>query len=114
MPPTVTALESELIGVETRDGSPSQITVGFTITGSVLLEDIIWTYTPAQGNSSVDVSALATTNSSKYQLSSDLRTLTIFNLDFFDAGNFTLRATNVAGMATGLVELIVHGKETIK
>ena len=108
MPPTVTPLGSELVGVETRDGTPSQISVSFIITGPVQLEDISWTYTPAQGNSSVDVAALAT-NSSKYALSGDLRTLTIFDLNFTDTGNFTLLAANVAGMATGTARLMVFG-----
>lgn len=114
VPPTVTPLDREPIGVETRDGTPSQITVGFSITRafpSVQLDDITWNYTPTRGSTETsDVAALAN-NSSKYVLSDDLRTLTIFNLNFSDAGYFTLSAINEAGMRNATLELIIHGKK---
>lgn len=114
VPPTVTAIDSEPIGVETRDGTPSQITVGFSITRDfpeVELDNITWTYI-AQGqgqDQNVDVLTLAS-NNSRYELSDDRRTLTIIDVSFSDAGTFTLVATNEAGIGSTSLELIVHGK----
>ena len=56
-----------------------------------------------------DVAMLAS-NDTKYQLSDNLRMLVISNLSFFDAGLFTLNATNEAGTGSATLELIVHGK----
>ena len=116
MPPTVTPLKAEPIGVETRDGTPSHITVGFSITRdypSVQLEDITWSYTPIRGSMETSDVATLASNSSKYLLSDDLRTLTISNLSFSDAGYFTLNATNEAGMGSATLELIIHGMLTL-
>ena len=111
VPPTITPMEAAPIGVETRDGRPSDITVGFTITRSdpeVQLENITWTYTINDTN--MDVQDLVMEDSSKYQLSDNLRTLTIFNLSFFDAGSITLTASNEAGTVSSTLQLIVHGQ----
>ena len=102
MPPTVVPVEANLIGVESREGTPSEITVGFTITGAfpeVLIENITWIHA---GN---DI----TMNSSKYSLSADLCTLTIFNLSFIDSGSITLIARNEAGTGRGTLQLTVYG-----
>ena len=110
VPPTVTAVDSQPIGVETRDGRPSEITVRFTITRDdpeVALDDITWTYTN-RSDISVDVAALVMMDS-RFQLSADLRSLTISNLSFFDAGSITVNATNEAGTGSGTLQLIIHG-----
>ena len=109
--PTVSPLGEEHIGIETRDGTPSQITLGFSITNAIpSVDDITWTYTPTRGNTAeaVDVKALANSND-KYMLSNDLKTLTIFTVNFTDAGFFTLNATNIIGSNSATLELTVHG-----
>ena len=116
VPPTVTPTEEELIGVEHRDNTSSDITVSFTITRAfpaVEVQDIVWSYTLTRGpmnSTEMDVLTLAM-NSSKYSLSADRRSLIIYDVDFFDAGYFTVNATNEAGTGTATQELIVHGEE---
>ena len=115
MPPTVEPGSSEpIIGVETRDGSPSQISVTFSITRdvpAVEVDDIFWTYRANEDpRVMIDVAAQVVNNSNKYSLSDDLTTLTIFNLNFSDGGFFTLSATNEAGMSNATQELVIHGE----
>ena len=112
VPPTVTPTVSQLIGVETRDGRPSEIEIGFSIsqaTPPVQLENITWTYVDQITMEQFDIAALAS-NDTKYQLSEDLRTLTISDLNFFDAGLFIFNATNEAGTGSAILQLMVHGK----
>lgn len=112
VPPTVTPRNERPIGVETRDGSPSEIIIGFSITRDfppVVLDDITWTYTRRDSTEQEDVAILAS-NSTKYTLSSNLRSLTITNLNFSDAGYFNLTASNEAGVGIGRLQLIIHGK----
>ena len=112
VPPTVTPIESQLIGVETRDGRPSKIEIRFFIsraTPPVQLENITWTYVDQITMEQLDIAALAS-NDSKYQLSEDLRTFTISDLSFFDAGRFTFNATNEAGTGSATLQLVVHGE----
>ena len=109
------AIDNEPIGVETRDGTPSQITVGFRVTRDfpeVELDDITWTYVAQDQGSmeTIDVLMFAS-NSSRYELSDDRRTLTIYDVNLFDAGIFTLSATNEAGMGSASLELVIHGKD---
>lgn len=112
MPPTVEPGSSgPVIGVETRDGSPSQISVTFSITRAkpaVELDDISWTYRTKSRNI-IDVAAMVS-SSRKYEFSNDLLTLTIFNLSLSDGGFFTLNATNEAGMDSSNQELVIHGE----
>lgn len=114
MPPTVEPGSLEpVIGVETRDGSPSQISVTFSITRdvpAVEVDDISWTYHTNEDPGLIDVAALVVNNSDKYSFSDDLRTLTIFNLSLSDGGFFTLSATNEAGTSSATQELVIHGE----
>ena len=110
--PQVTPIESQPIGVETRDGSPSEIEIGFSIsraTPPVQLENITWTYVDLITMEQFDITSLGS-NNTKYQLSEDLRMLTISDLNFFDAGLFTFNATNEAGTNSTTLQLVVHGK----
>ena len=112
--PTVTPGRSEpVIGLLTRDGSPSQINVTFSITRAkpaVELEDIFWTYHTNENPADTTEVEVLVQNSSKYKFSDDLRTLTIFNLSLSDGGVFMLSATNAAGMDSARQELIIHGE----
>lgn len=118
MPPTVTPTEEELIGVEHRDNTTSDITVSFSITRAfpaVEVQDIVWSYTLSRGpmnSTKMDVLALAM-NSSKYNLSADRRSLVVYDVDFFDAGYFTVNATNEAGIGTATQEFVVHGERVV-
>ena len=110
MPPTVNPMETELIGVETRDGRPSEVVVGFTITRAipeVAVENITWVHNMING-SSRDIAALLAMDS-KYNFSADFRTLTIFNLTFADTGSITFIASNEAGASNATLQLIIHG-----
>ena len=112
VPPTVIPQDSRPIGVETRDGSPSLIRIGFFITRaipSVPLENRTWTYTNLTSMVVLDVEDLVS-NGSKYELSLDRQTLTIYNISLFDAGLFTLSATNEVAMHNATLNFIVHGK----
>lgn len=105
VPPTVTPINRRPIGVENRN-----IRFGFTITQDdphVAPNGISWTYTNTTDNTSTNVSSLS---SSRFQLSTDRRLLTILGINFFDAGFFTLTATNEAGAGNGTLELVIHGK----
>lgn len=111
MPPTIIPVNRQNIGVETHDGTPSQITVGFVITRAlppVQLDDITWSYTPTLGSSETSDVVLFT---GRHVLSDDLRTLTIFNLTISDAGYFSLTATNEARKRNATLELVIHGKK---
>ena len=109
VPPTVIPVDSQPIGVETRDNTPSQITVNFTITRDdppVALDNITWTYRNSTDTTGVNVESLMP----RFQLSQDRRSLTISNLSFFDAGYITLNASNEAGTGSATLQLIVHGR----
>lgn len=112
VPPTVVPRSKEpLIGVETRDGSPSQISIEFAITRAdpgVQPENITWTYRSEEETMAQEMEIADTFN--QYEFSDDLVTLTLFNLSFFDAGFFTLRAANEAGMHSATLELVIHGE----
>ena len=111
MPPTVIAVNEEEIGVETRDGSPSFISISFDITRAdpkVTPADIIWTYAPNNTESRLvnETDIYPTLN-----FTMDRRSVTVSNLSLSDAGTFTLIATNEAGSHNASVKLIIHGKE---
>ncbi len=111
VPPTVIPLESSPIGVETRDGSPSEITVGFSITRalpSVSRDNITWTYFIDATMEQVDLRELAD-NNSKYIFDESYETLTINNLSYFDAGIVILSASNEAGIKNASLNLTIHG-----
>lgn len=111
MPPTVTPVEAELIGVEARDSRPSEITVSFIIARAnpeVEVENITWTHNVVNG-SRRDLAAMLAMSDSKYNFSADFRTLTVFNLSFFDAGSIMLTASNEAGTSNATLQLIIHG-----
>ena len=101
VPPTVSPLEEEVTVTltETDVNRPPNITLGFTITGAnpeVEIENIVWTYTLHNLNGSTLNTAELASSGSKYNLSVDYRTLTIFNVTYFDAGSIMLSASNGA------------------
>lgn len=106
-----------MIGVETRDGSPSEITLGFTLTRAfpeVSRGDIHWTYTRTNSVGETVSQVIHTSfNDTKFDFTDDLLRVTITKLSLFDAGHFTMTATNEAGTHNASVQLIIHG-ETIK
>ena len=111
-PPTVTPLSSEVIGVVNRDGSFSDITLGFFITGDVpevTMEDITWMYAPTNSSGKVPLTA----NNSKFTFTSDRLSVTVSNLILSDDGMFTLTATNDAGIALATVRLTIHGQSVL-
>lgn len=114
VPPTVLVRSVEpLIGVESRDPPSSDISVQFSITRAdppVEMDDIIWSYSES-GDSleSVDITLLVS-NDSNLSFSEGLTTLTILDVSFFDAGLYTLSASNEAGTHNNTIELVVHGE----
>ena len=102
-----------MIGVQTRDGSPSHISIVFDIVGalpSVQLEDIMWTYTP-YGDNPDNTPLFSDTSGYTFDDVNGLYTnLTIFNVTVSDSGSFTLSASNVVGTRSATIELLVHGK----
>ena len=114
----VTPLEEEVTVTlrETDTNRPSRITLGFNITGAnseVETENITWTYTLHNLNGSTLNTAELASSDVKYNLSADHRTLTIFNITFFDAGSITLTATNEIGSRNSTLQLIIHGKPIV-
>ena len=73
---------------------------------SVLLDNIRWTFTNTSG-STVDITNL--TMSERHTLTSDLLQLIIADITMDDEGNYTLTATNPAGVNSGTVFLSVEG-----
>ena len=115
MAPTVTPLEEEVTVTLTEAdvNRPSQITLGFNVTRAnpaVETENITWTYTLHNHNGSTLNTTELASSDFKYNLSADYRTLTIFNITFFDAGSILLSASNGIGTSNSSLQLIVHGK----
>jgi hypothetical protein len=78
---------------------------------AVEVDDISWSYnTNKDPEFTIDVATLLISNRSKYRLSDNLRTLTVFNLSLSDGGFFTLSAANEAGISTATQELVIHGE----
>ena len=111
VPPTVTARSREVIGVETRDQSPSEIAITFIITRAdpeVVPVDIVWTYVAS--TTVTEQLIHETAFYPRVNLTMDRRSITLRNLSLSDAGTFTLSATNEAGTHHASVTLIIHGR----
>lgn len=74
----------------------------------VQLSNIHWTYTTENGSEILNTSFPA---SGRYNFSSDLLSLTITDLQVVDDGNYTLWATNEAGISSATYNLTVYGKD---
>ena len=113
VPPTVLPTSVQpLIGVETRDGSRSEVSIEFAITRAeprVELQDIEWSYRSMSDGMEMDLDTFFN-DSDKFALSDDLTSLTVFNVSLFDAGMFTLSASNEAGTHNATIQLSVHGE----
>ena len=76
----------------------TEMSLNFTIlraSPEVLLDNIRWTFTNTSGGTA-DITN--TTMSGRHTFTSDLLQLTITNISRVDEGNYTLTATNPAGM----------------
>ena len=105
VPPTVQAVNSSLLGVVYRN-----ITINFTIlraSPEVLLDNIRWTFTNTSGITT-DITTTMTSGIN-HMFTSDLLQLTITNISRMDEGNYTLTATNPAGVNSGTAVLSVEG-----
>ena len=114
VPPTVTAINEEVIGVETRDNRSSFIDLGFKITRAdpeVSLTDIVWTYAP---NNMTGELINRTAIYSRLNFTEDMRSVTVTVTSLSDAGTFTLTATNEAGSHNASVNLVIHGMTFVR
>ena len=73
----------------------------------VQLNNIQWTYTTEKGSEILNTSF---SPSSHYNFSSDLLSLTITDLQVADDGNYTLWASNEAGVSSATYNVTVYGK----
>ncbi len=115
VPPTVTAINEEVIGVETRDNRSSFIDLGFTITRAdpeVSLTDIVWTYAP--NNMTGKLINNRTAIYPRLNFTEDMRSVTVTVMSLSDAGTFTLTATNEAGSHNASVNLVIHGMTFVR
>ena len=103
VPPTVTPVgEAKVIAF--RDNS---VTLIFSITKAspdVITEDITWEFQHIQQNDTIIVMA-----SDRHQFLDDHRSLTINDLTTGDSGNYTITASNAAGMESSVITLDVQG-----
>ena len=115
VPPTVIVRSNEpLIAVETRDLSSTEISIEFSITRdypSVEMDGIVWSYRESEESLETVNTTMLDSDDSRISFSGDLTTLTILDVNFFDAGLYTLSATNEAGTHNNTIELVVHGEE---
>ena len=109
VPPTVQPVNSSLLGLVYRN-----VTIVFNIqraSPEVLLDNIRWTFTNTSG-STVDITNVTT--SGRHMLTSDSLQLTITNISMEDEGNYTLTASNPAGVNSGTIVLSVEGNSSIR
>ena len=77
---------------------------------AVQLTNIRWIYSTENSSKILDTSS---SNNTRYNFSSNLLSLTITNLQVADDGNYTLMASNEAGIDTATFNLTVYGKNYV-
>ena len=89
----------------------STVSIEFSLNSRVFpavqLSNIQWIYTTANGSEILDTSF---PNNTRYNFSSNLLSLTITNLQVADDGNYSLMASNEAGIHIATYNLTVFGK----
>ena len=85
------------------------VKLGFVIVPTVQSQSVQWHFTNL---SNVTISLLTNTTaiSSRYVFSDNFRNLTITDVQLSDRGNYTLTASNLAGVSSSMLYLDVHGK----
>lgn len=99
----ISSVQGGIAGVLTGEST----TVSFSITGSypsITSNELLWTFTNGAGQ------VVPISTGVKYRISQDRLSLTINNAMLTDAGTYSVTATNVAGSASGTVDLTVIGK----
>ena len=111
VPPVVTSISSTNPIYRLRNTTVSiEFSLNSRVFPTVQLSNIQWIYSTEKSSEILDTSS---SNNPRYNFSSNLLSLIITNLQVADDGNYTLMASNEAGIDTATFNLTVYGKNYV-